>query len=63
MNKVRLAGGTLLAAVVKCREKVSPPDEINVRVRPVGCNFLNDIFYADHTCTLIIVRVWSLVFP
>ena len=36
MNQIRFAGSTLLAAVMKRGEKIRPPDQIDIRVRPVA---------------------------
>jgi len=48
MNKIRLAGRSLLPPVVKRREKICPPDEINVRTRPVFLYLIYYIFDPDH---------------
>jgi hypothetical protein len=48
MDEIGLARGPLLAAMVKRREEIRPPDEVNIRSRTVPFYFLNDIFYPDH---------------
>jgi hypothetical protein len=48
MNEVRLAGRALLPAVMERREKIRPPDEINVRAGPVFLDLFYNIFDPDH---------------
>jgi hypothetical protein len=52
MHQIGFARRTLLTAVVKRREKVGPPDKIDIRIWPVLKDLFDYVFDANHGETL-----------
>jgi len=54
MDEIRLARRSFLAPVVKRREKICPPYELDIRSRPVFFHLFDDVFDPYHFNSLIL---------